>query len=97
MTKLKIKENVGSAEAIDESYPFEDIDSGDMFYCYGADTLIIVIDDREGEYHLIDLTNGEIISGDDDKYFEDTFDRLTEEYGEWYPVNKTKITFKVGE
>lgn len=97
MTKLKIKENVGKGNPVDANYPFDNIEAGDMFYCYDVDWLVMVVQSEHEKYSLIELASGEVIPGEEREYFEDIFDRLTIENGEWYPVSKTSIKFTVGE
>lgn len=96
MTKLKIKEDVGSGKSVDENYPFDEIENGDMFYNYNMDWLVLIVY-TDCEYRLIELTGGTQVEEHPGEDFDNLFSRLTEEYGEWYPVRKAKLTFKVGD
>lgn len=97
MTKLKIQEKHGVGNVVDARYPFEDITAGDMFYNYDMDWLVMTFEVEAGDFALVELTSGEVVTNDDDGYFEDTFERLTKVYGDWYPVSKAKLKFTVGE
>ncbi|MNK14411.1 hypothetical protein D3C87_325340 [compost metagenome] len=97
MTKLKIKEDVGNGNPVTCNFDFDGIENGDMFYCYDSDVLIMIVSENSDQSAFIDLSSCERMPDSKNEHVEDVFQRITEEYGDFYPVSKAKIKFKVGE